>query len=361
MTLHKNYSLKDNNTFRVDVTAKYFAEINSADELNEVLDRNEIEELPILALGDGANILFTKDFYGIVLKIKIKGIKVISENETDVIIESGAGEEWDSLVKYAVKNNFGGIENMALIPGTVGAAAVGNIAAYNENLIDVFESLDACDLSSKVTRTFSKEECEFTYRESVFKNRLKGKFVVTKIRIKLNKDPKMNISYFETGKSYVAKGSLEEELSKIAKPPFSIKNAYDAVSNIRKMKLPDPAKIGTAGSFFKNPIVKRSIYENLKKKDPDLQCYPVDRLTYPKMDDPTLTYADYVKVPAARLLDILGWKGKRIGNVGTFPTQALNVVSYGATGKEILEFTKKMQEIVYKNYKIQLEPEVVIL
>jgi UDP-N-acetylmuramate dehydrogenase len=154
---------------------------------------------------------------------------------------------------------------------------------------------------------------------------------------------------------------LRSEIESVGKPPYSIKDVSQAVINIRKRKLPDSKVIGTAGSFFKNPIVRKEVYEKLKKEDPNLQCYPVDKLTYPKLDDPTLTYAGYVKLPAGRLLDNLGWKGKRIGNVGTFPNQALAVVNYGATGKEILEFTKKMQEDIYKKYKINLEPEVNII
>ena len=356
-----NYSLKNNNTFKIDIKAKYFAEVKSIGEINEVLSLSEVKDLPILVLGDGANILFTKNFDGLVIKIKIEGINVVDETKDSVILEIGAGEEWDDLVTFAVNNNWGGIENMALIPGTVGAAAAQNIAAYGQNLIDVFVSLDAFDLVNGNIKTFTKDECEFSYRESIFKNKLKNKFIVTKIRIKLTKNPIVNIDYFETGKTYTSKGSLRNEIETTNKPPYSIKDVSKAVINIRKRKLPDPNIIGTAGSFFKNPIVTKEIYENLKKEDSDLQCYPVDKLTYPKLDDTALTYADYVKLPAGRLLDNLGWKGKKIGKVGTFPSQALAVVNYGASGKEILEFTKKMQEDVYNKYKIKLEPEVNII
>ena len=361
MKILKDYSLKKHNTFRVDVKAKYFAEVKSEKQLIEVLQYPEVKDLPLLIIGDGANILFTKDFEGLVIKVEIKGIKVHKESDGNVILEVGAGEEWNDLVKFAVDHNWGGIENMGMIPGTAGAAVAQNIAAYGQNLFDVFESLDAFDVAHKVLRKFERDDCEFSYRESMFKGKYKNKFVITNIRIKLNKDPKINDAYFETGKTYTAKGSLEEELRKIASEPFSVKDVYEAVKNIRKNKLPDPKEIGTAGSFFKNPIVRRDVYERLKLEDPDLQCYPVDKLTYPKLDDPTLTHADYVKLPAGRLLDDLGWKGKRIGKVGTFSNQALAVVNYGATGKEILEFTKKMQEVVYKKYKIKLELEVNVI
>lgn len=361
MKLKKNFLLKNNNTFRVDVKAKYFCEIESVDEIERVLSFPEAKKLPILVLGDGSNILFTRDFNGLVVKIKINGIEVAEETRDYVILEIGAGEKWDDLVQYAVRNNWGGIENMSLIPGTVGAAAVQNIAAYGQNLVDVFVSLEAFDLKNKVVRTFSKDECEFSYRESVFKNRLKKKFIVTKIRIKLSKNPIVDIGYFETGNTYTTKGSLKFELETFAKPPYSISDVSQAVTNIRKRKLPDPKVIGTAGSFFKNPIVKKDLYEKLYKIDSSLQCYPVDKLTYSKLEDSSLTHADYVKIPAGRLLDFLGWKGKRVGNVGTFHNQALAIVNYGGTGEEILEFSKKMQEVVYKKYKIKLEPEVNII
>lgn len=361
MKLLTNHSLKNLNTFRVDVKAKYFVEVTSIEEINEILNNEEVSKSNVLVLGEGANILFTKDFEGLVIKMNIKGIEKVEESENSVVIEAGAGEIWDDLVHFAIEQNYGGIENMALIPGTVGAAAVQNIAAYNENLVDVFVSLEAFILETKSIKTFSKEECEFSYRESIFKNGLREKAIITQVRIKLSKRPEINATYFETGKTYKSKGTLEQELLSFAKPPFSISDIYKAVSNIRLKKLPDPKKIGTAGSFFKNPVITKEKYEELKKFDSDLQCYPVDKLTYPKLDDPTLTRADYVKIPVGRLLDDLGWKGKRIGNVGTFENQALAVVNYGATGEEILNFTKMMKKVVSEKFGIELEEEVQII
>lgn len=361
MKIQKNHSLKKQNTFGVDVNAKYFCEVSDFAEIKKAVEYSRSKNLPILIMGDGANILFTKDFEGIVIKVNIRGINIADETPSHVFVRAGAGVEWDDLVKFAVEKNWGGIENMAFIPGKVGAAAVQNIAAYGQNLVDVFVSLTAVDLKSLEVKQFSKSECKFKYRESIFKNKYRNKFLVLDVTVKLQKNPKVDISYFETGKTYTTKGSLEMELEKIATPPFTVKDIYKAITNIRKRKLPNPKEIGTAGSFFKNPIVTTEKFLELRKIDPDLQYYPVGKLVYKKLDDKFLSKVKHVKVPAGRLLDNLGWKGKRIGEIGTFPTQALAVVNYGASGSKILEFTKKMQKAVYDNYGIKLEPEVVIL
>lgn len=354
MKILENYSLERDNTFRVDVFAKYFTKINSEDELLQLIKLPKYKNLKKLILGEGANILFTKDFEGLVVKNLIKGIKIINEDKNFVDLEIGAGENWHELVVYAVENGWGGIENMVYIPGTVGAAPVQNIAAYGQNFSDIFVSLSAIKLESGELVTFSKSECEFEYRNSRFKTREMGQYVVTKVRIKLSKNPKINLSYFETGKSYAKNVSLVGELKDIKNP--TIKDIANAVIKIRKQKLPEVSEVGTAGSFFKNPIVSKERYEELKREDNDLQSYPVDKLNYTKSVE-----GDYVKISAARLLDNLGWKGKRIGNVGTHPTQALAVVNYGAVGKEILEFTELMKKAVLEAYNIKLEPEVLIL
>lgn len=354
MNLQEHYSLKNDNTFRVDVKARYFAEVKDVEDLREVLSDTRIKGLPILVLGGGANILLTKDYEGLVLKNNILGKKVIFEDDNNVIVEAGSGENWDQFVKYCIDKGWGGIENMVYIPGTVGAAPVQNIAAYGQNFSDVFESLSAVEVASGDTKTFSKVDCGFEYRDSRFKTREKGKYIVVSVRIKLSKHPKVNTSYFETGKTIGKQVSLSGELANIENP--TIKDVADAVENIRKQKLPDVEKIGTAGSFFKNPVVSKSKYEELKKDDPDLQCYPVEGLNYTKD-----TEGEKVKIPAGRLLDNLGWKGKRIGNVGTYPTQALAVVNYGATPKEILDFTAQMKKVVKDNYGIKLENEVQII
>lgn len=360
MKIHKNYSLKEHNTFRIDVNAKYFAEVSSEEEILELLSNKDLKYKKILFLGGGANILFTKDFDGLVVKVEIKGKKIIRENNNELIVEIGSGENWHELVMWSVEKDLGGIENLVYIPGTVGAAPVQNIAAYGQNFEDVFESLNAIDTEKLSKVTFKKSDCKFEYRSSIFKKQ-KNRYLITTVTLRLLKNSELNLGYFETGKSYAKNVTLQSELDSIAKPPYSVRDVAQAVMNIRRKKLSDPKKVGTAGSFFKNPVITKQKYEQIKKADPDLQCYPVDNLSYPKLDDPNLTHKDYVKIPAGRLLDNLGWKGKRIGNVGTSSGQALSVESYGATAKEILDFTKEMQKEVYDQYKIKLEPEVNII
>lgn len=353
MNLQENYSLKNYNTFGVDVKAKYFAQVDSVEELKSILSDEKFSAEKILILGDGANVLFTKDYDGLVIKLKLKGVKIVRETEEDVILEVAAGENWHELVMHTVNNGWGGIENMVYIPGTVGAAAVQNIAAYGQNLSDVFESLTAIEIESGKERTFSKDECEFEYRDSRFKTRENGRYIVTAVQLRLSKKPVLDTSYFETGRNV----SLKEALKDVENP--TAKDVALAVMGIRKGKLPDPNKIGTAGSFFKNPIVTQEKYQELKKLDPDLQCYPVDGLRY--VPEGELVNESKVKVPAGRLLDNLGWRGKRIGSVGTYETQALAVVNYGGTGKEILQFTEKMRKDVKDTYGIELEREVQVL
>ncbi|OGM31263.1 UDP-N-acetylenolpyruvoylglucosamine reductase [Candidatus Woesebacteria bacterium RIFCSPHIGHO2_01_FULL_44_21] len=351
MKVYTNFSLKKFNTFRVDVEAKYFCEVKSEEELGEVIKKYPDEKRFIL--GEGANTLFTKNFDGLVIRNSMKGIKKI-ESANNVILEVGAGENWHGLVMYSVENGWGGIENLVYIPGTVGAAPVQNIAAYGQNFEDVFVSLDVVELASGKKYTFSKEECEFEYRNSRFKSVDFGKFAITTVRLKLSKNPKINLSYFETGKTYAKNVSLAHELENISKP--TIKDVAMAVMKIRKSKLPDVTEVGTAGSVFKNPVVTRAKYKEMKREDPDLQSYPAENLKY-KHD----VAGDFVKIPAGRLLDNLGWKGKRIGNVGTYKTQALAVVNYGATPQKILEFMNQMKKVVFDNYKIKLEEEILIV
>lgn len=353
MKILHNYSLENLNTFRVNVRARYFAEVSSEGQLIDVLKK--FPNTKIFVLGAGANILLTRDFDGLVIKDSILGVSVIKNNDRQVVLEIGGGENWHKLVMYAVNNGWGGIENLVYIPGTVGAAPVQNIAAYGQNFEDVFVSLDAIEISTLKKFTFSKKDCEFGYRESRFKSRDFGKYFITKVRIRLAKNPQMNTSYFETGKTYAKNVSLAGELKNVASP--TVKDVALAVMKIRKSKLPEVSEVGTAGSVFKNPIVSREKYEELKKKDPDLQCYPVEGLKYQKK-----VSGDYVKIPAGRLLDNLGWKGKRIGQVGTHPTQALAVVNYGgARTEEILDFMNKMKNAVKEAYGISLEEEILIV
>lgn len=331
------------NTFRVSVQAKNF------------LVLKDIKDLPkaqlLLFLGGGANILLTKDPDDLVIKNELLGRKVSREDDESVSIEVASGENWIELVNWTVENGWSGIENMAFIPGSVGAAIVGNIAAYGGNVEDVVEEVSAIELSSGQSRQFFKKDLEFDYRESVFTKNLKGKFFIKTVTIKLSKKPKFDTNYHSRYES------LSSYLPNHHDTPFSSREIAEAVTKIRLDKLPDWRKVGTAGSFFKNPIVKKEKALALQKEISQLQIYPAEKLIY--SDQPL---GDLVKIPAGRLLDELGWKGKKIGNVGTWPKHALTVVNFGgATGLQILDFSQKMQSDIKKHFDIELVPEVNII
>ncbi|MBI5139823.1 UDP-N-acetylmuramate dehydrogenase [Candidatus Nomurabacteria bacterium] len=356
MTIEKNYDLKKLNTLSVSARAKLFVEIKSEEDLRALFLTSEFKENNKFFLGGGSNVLFTKDFNGIVVKVSILGKKVLEESEESVLLEVNAGENWHDFVTYAVEKNWGGIENLAFIPGLVGAAPIQNIAAYGENFSDVFISLDAFNVESGEVEVFDKEKCGFGYRESIFKRELKGKYIILRVRMKLSKIPKLETSYYQIG---IVRDGVKQELEKISKGPYSIKDVYQAVINIRTRKLPDPKKIPTAGSFFLNSIVSKEKYEELKKKVPELQCYPPDQVAYKKLNDPALAKEDFVKVATGRLLENLGWLGKWDGNVGVHDKHALVIVTNGeASGAEILKFSELIKKSYLENYGIPLEAEV---
>lgn len=358
MRIQENFSLKHLNSFRVDARARYFAEIESVNKLQKLLTDPSPTKLPKFVLGDGTNTLFTQDFDGLVIKIAIPGRRIVDETDETVTVEVGAGENWHATVTWIVDHNWGGVENLALIPGTVGAAPVQNIAAYGQNLVDVFESLDAVDLQTGQTRTFTRVDCEFGYRSSIFKRELKDRFVIAQVRLKLRKHGPLTTDYHSMWVKYE---SIEQELAQTATPPYSIRDAYQAVINIRTRQLPDVTTTPTVGSFFVNPIVSHQQLTNLQQQIPELQSYPIDQLHYPKFDDPAVNQANYIKVPAGRLLDHLGWRGKKSTNdhVQVWDKHALIIVTNGqASGQEILEFSQKMQDDVRKNFGIELESEV---
>lgn len=359
MKIEHNYNLSKLNTLGINVEAKYFVEVKNEKDLDELFNFPEFKNNKKMFLGGGSNVLFTKDFDGFVVKISMQGKKIIEENDKDVLLEVGAGENWHNLVTYTVDNNWGGLENLAYIPGTVGAAPVQNIAAYGENFSDVFESLDAFNIETGKIETFNKVQCQFGYRNSIFKKELKGKYIILRVRIQLSKNPRIEDSYYQIG---IVRDSIKEELGKIAIPPFTIKDVYQAVVNIRKRKLPDPEKIPNVGSFFLNSIVSQNKYQELKNKVPELQCYPPDQVSYKKLDDPALQKEDFVKIASGRLLQELGWLGKWIGNVGMHDRHALVVVTNGkATGEEVINFAKLVQKSYNDSYGIKLETEVNIV
>ncbi len=337
MKIFKSYQLKDYNTFGVKVIADSFAEINSAEDLIELLSSGVSSE--ILVLGSGSNILFRDSFvHTLVLKINIKGIKIIDENAYSVLIEAKSGEKWDDLVKYCVQRNYGGIENLSLIPGNVGAAPIQNIGAYGQELKDVFESLTAVRLDDGTKIHLTNEECKFDYRDSIFKRDLKNQVAITSVRLRLNKNPITNKNY----------GTINEELINCGIKNPTIKDISNVIRKIRTEKLPDPVKIGNAGSFFKNPVVDLKTFEMIKSKFTDLTSFKLEE--------------NKVKISAAWLIEKSGLKDFRVGNVGTYSKQPLVIVNYGnATGKEILSIAELIKQNVKKNFEVDLETEVNII
>lgn len=337
MQVLENISLKPYNTFGVEVFARYFVRIDSFETLREVFSDEHLKYLPRLVLGGGSNLLLTKDVEGLVLKIELKGIHV-SEQGDEILITAGAGETWKDLVNHSVDKGFGGIENLSLIPGSAGAAPIQNIGAYGVELKDVFYSLEAFEISTCQKRTFNAEECSFSYRESVFKNEFKNKYIITAITLKLHKKPILHTHY----------GAIEEELQKRHITEPTIKDVSDVVSSIRVAKLPDPSTIGNSGSFFKNPLIEQEQFLELKKQFPDIVNYPAPH--------------GKIKLAAGWLIEQCGFKGKQHGNTGTWKNQALVIVNHGnASGKEIFDFSALIIQSVKTKFGVDLEREVNII
>jgi len=337
MEIQYQYSLKNLNTFGIEAKAKQFIAVHSIEELQLVLEQNKTQKKFIL--GGGSNMLLTKDIDALVIHIDLKGIKIIDEDENYVWVESQAGENWHEFVLYTIDHNFGGLENMSLIPGNVGTTPVQNIGAYGTEIKDTFVSCQAIALDNQEIKTFTKEECSFGYRESIFKNEVKDYYIITSVVFKLTKkDHKINTSY----------GDIIAELAKtnITKP--SLKDVSDAVIAIRRSKLPDPKELGNSGSFFKNPILLKSEFEKIHQQFPDMKYYDISETE--------------VKVPAGWLIEQAGFKGKRFGDAGIHKNQALVLVNYGnATGQEILEISRNIQDTIFKKFGIYIEAEVNVI
>lgn len=335
MKLQENISLKPYNTFGIDTHTSFFCEITNEAELLELLHKNTIN--PILVLGGGSNMLLTKNYEGLVIKISIKGIQKIEETEDYALLKAGAGEVWHEFVLHCIKNNYAGVENLSLIPGTVGAAPMQNIGAYGVEINSVFHSLEAVHIAKKEKHTFTKEQCKFGYRESIFKHDVKGEYIITSVTFKLNKKPNLNTSY----------GAISDVLKQknIAHP--TIKDISDAVIEIRSSKLPDPKKLGNAGSFFKNPEVPKEKFESLKTEYPTIVGYPTEH---------------GIKLAAGWLIEQCGWKGKVVGNTGSHKNQALVLVNYGnATGNEIYQLAMDIKKSVWDKFGVEINPEVNII
>lgn len=337
MQIQQNISLKPFNTFGIDTTAKYFAQFSTLIELEELLSEQKFMPSPLLILGGGSNILLTKDFDGLVAKNEMYGITIVNETSSHYFVKAGAGENWHSFVLYCIQNGFAGIENLSLIPGNVGASPMQNIGAYGVEIKDVFYELNAYHIQEKKMVSFSANDCCFGYRESVFKNKYKGKFIITDVTFKLSKIPNYNTSY----------GAIQQELEKMKVTEISISAISQAVINIRKSKLPDPKAIGNAGSFFKNPTIEKIHFETLKEQFPNIVGYPSN---------------DKVKVAAGWLIEQCGWKGYRKGDAGCHANQALVLVNYAnAKGSDIYNLSTEIVESVKSKFAIELEREVNII
>jgi UDP-N-acetylmuramate dehydrogenase len=336
VSILKNISLKPYNTFGLEANSQTYVEVSNVAELLNVLAMPEVKKQKLLVLGGGSNILLTKDFEGLVIKNNISGKTIVSESKDDLLVSVGAGENWHEFVKYAIDNNWGGIENLSLIPGTVGAAPMQNIGAYGVEIKEVFHSLEAIEIASGEERTFKADECQFGYRESIFKKQVKGKYIITSVTLKLTKNNHMlNTSY----------GTIKDILMELGINEPTIKDVSDAVVSIRQSKLPDPKVIGNAGSFFKNPTIDKIDFEGLKIEFPGLPGYVVSE--------------SEVKIPAAWLIEQCGWKGERRGNIGVHTKQALVLVNYGGgNGTEIKKLAEDIQNSVSEKFGIELSPEV---
>ncbi len=338
LPIKSDINLAPYNTLHIRSKAKSFISIKSIEQLKQLLHSWGDDPPRYFILGGGSNVLFVDDFDGLVIHVDMTGRTVVREDEDHLWLALGSGENWHDTVMYCVEQGWGGIENLALIPGTVGAAPIQNIGAYGVELKDVFESLRAVELETGEERIFSREECSFGYRDSVFKNKLKGRYLVAEVTLKLSKDPEANTSY----------GSIRKGLEERGIEDPGIGDVCDMVIDIRNSKLPSPEDLGNAGSFFKNPVVSRQKYEQLKRDYPTVPGYELNDIE--------------IKVPAGWLIEQTGWKGRVVGNAGTYKQQALVIVNHGgATGEEILQLANRIKESVKQQFGIELIPEVNIV
>ena len=339
MKIQENISLKNYNTFGVEAKAHYFVEVHDLHELKYATEFAKINHIKILFLGGGSNLLFTQDFDGLVIKLNLKGISEEILDENHVLVSAKAGENWHEFVLYTLSKNYGGLENLSLIPGNVGTCPIQNIGAYGTEIKDHFVSCKALNLETSEIEELSLEDCKFGYRDSIFKTSAKGKYVIVEVTFKLTtKKHHIKTEY----------GAISTELKNLGIENPTIQEVSKAVINIRQSKLPNPAEIGNAGSFFKNPSIPLDQFENLKEKFPEIQGY---------------ANGDWVKVPAGWLIENAGWKGKQIGNVASHKLQALVIINAtgNASGKEIYDFSTQIIDSVKEKYGIELEREVNIL
>ena len=332
--MEENFSLKKYNTFAIDANAKYFESLSDFAQLTTLQNLPDFRSNRLI-LGGGSNILLTQDFEGIVLNNNLRGIEVVKEHGEDIYVKALAGEVWHEFVLHCISNEWAGIENLSLIPGKIGASPMQNIGAYGVELKDVFYELEAWNIEKEQIEVFDKNQCQFGYRESIFKNSYKNKYIILSVTFKLSKTPKVNVSY----------GAIEEVLKTMEVANPGIREVSDAVITIRSSKLPNPAEIGNAGSFFKNPVIENYRVAELKKTYPKMPSYPVDE--------------NLTKIPAGWLIDQAGWKGKTFGDYGVHKNQALVLVNYGgASGNDIRNLAAEIQQDILDKYGIQINTEV---
>ena len=338
MDILRNVSLKPYNTFGIDARATSFCEISSEQEIYDILKNYEYRYSPKLILGGGSNLLFTRDFDGLVLKIANKGIEIIEETEEYAVVKAAAGESWEDFVNFCVGKNFGGLENLSLIPGCVGASPIQNIGAYGVEMKDTFVSLEAIDMSTPRIKIIKKEDCKLGYRDSIFKRECRNKYIIFSVTFKLSKKPVLNLSY----------GSLEKELKAMGITNPGVQDISKAVCNIRRAKLPDPKEYGNAGSFYKNPVIPADQFKKIKTK--------FQAITHFKQEDGT------IKLAAGWMIEECGWKGYASGNYGVHEDQALVLVNFGgAKGKEIQKLSELIKRSVFSKFGVELETEVNII
>jgi UDP-N-acetylmuramate dehydrogenase len=337
MIITENCELRPFNSFGISGTAKYFVEVFSAQEIRDLLKSDSFSKIERLVIGGGSNMLLKTDYKGCIIANRITGIEIIEENDNHVYIKAGAGIVWHDLVMHCISNNYAGIENLSLIPGSVGASPIQNIGAYGVELKDVFHELEAMELETMELKKFSNTDCKFGYRDSVFKWHLKNKFIICSVTLRLNKNPIYNTSY----------GAIEDELTNMGIKEKSIAAISKAVCNIRTSKLPNPAEIGNAGSFFKNPVIGREQYSALKNTFADMVSYPA---------------GENVKLAAGWLIEQCGWKGYTENNFGVHKNQALVLVNYGgASGDDIYNLSEKIIKSVNEKFGVLLEREVNVI
>jgi UDP-N-acetylmuramate dehydrogenase len=336
MKILQNHSLKDNNTFLLNVHTNYFAAPNNIADIIEIIDTEIFHKNPFFIIGEGSNLLFTNNFGGIIIKPMILGINIVEESTDYIIVKVGSGENWDTFVEWCVNNGYWGVENLSLIPGSAGSAPIQNIGAYGVEVKDIITKVEGLYIPDKTQWELTNKECEFGYRSSIFKTSLKNKFIVSSVSFKLSKTPNPTLNY----------GLLKEKLEQTEN--IDLRNIRNTVISIRNSKLPEVNKIGSAGSFFKNPIVSVNEFDQLKSQFKDIPGYSGQESS--------------MKISAGWLIEQCGWKGKREGDIGIYPKHALIIVNYGnATGKEIFDFSERISQSVNMKFGIQLEREVLVI